>query len=251
MIVRSRSLFLVNLRTIRWRILLGSACVLLPVIPGVIWLYRSGESYFSLTRRLPAEVLVVEGWLGYYGYDGFLAAASEFNQGHYQYIVATGGLREKQNGQDPRNYAEMAEQALVRFGVPRDRVIAAPTEGIERERTFKSAVAAWQALRDRGIRPLALNVLTLGPHARRSQLVYEKVFRPASQVGVVAWAPSSYQTEPWWRSQSRTKCLLKETVGYPFEVLLNSGRSSNSPVSDVSSNFRAASRSNATFVSSL
>src|SRR5271166_2313857 len=96
MIVRSRSSFLVNLRTIRWRILLGSACVLLAVIPGVIWLCRSGESYFSLTRRLPAEVLVVEGWLGFYGYDGILAAASEFKQGHYQYIVATGGLREKQ-----------------------------------------------------------------------------------------------------------------------------------------------------------
>src|SRR5271165_2784740 len=250
MIVRSRSSFLVNLRTIRWRILLGSACVLLAVIPGVIWLCRSGESYFSLTRRLPAEVLVVEGWLGFYGYDGILAAASEFKQGHYQYIVATGGLREKQNGQDPRNYAEMAEQALVRFGVPRDRVIAAPTEGIERERTFKSAVAAWQALRDRGIRPLALNVFTLGPHARRSQLVYEKVFWPDSQVGVVAWAAPSYDTEPRWRDRTRIKCLLKETVGYPFEVLFNSGRTSNSAGKGAYADRRAASGSGAAIVDS-
>src|SRR5208282_5314184 len=127
MLVRSRSFFSVKICTIRGWILLGTFCVLLPVIPAVIWLWRSGESYFSLIRRLPADVLVVEGWLGFYGYDGILAAAKEFKQGHYQYIVATGGLRDKQTGQDPRNYAEMAEQALVRFGVPRDRVIAAPT----------------------------------------------------------------------------------------------------------------------------
>src|SRR5271166_5355862 len=251
MIVRSRSSFFVKICTIRGWILLGSFCVLLPLIPGVIWLWRSGESYFSLTRRLPADVLVVEGWLGYYGYDSILAAAKEFEQGDYKYIVTTGGLTEKQMVQGARNYAEMAKQALVRFGIPQDRILAAPTEGIEHERTYKSAVAAWNALRDKGIRPTAFNVFTLGPHARRSQLVYEKVFWPDSQVGVVAWAPSGYQTEPWWRSQSRTKCLLKETVGYPFEVLLNSGRSSNSPVSDASSNFRAASRSNATYLNSL
>jgi len=250
MIVRSRSSFFVKICTIRGWILLGSFCVLLAVIPGVIWLWRSGESYFSLTRRLPADVLVVEGWLGYYGYDSILAAAKEFEQGDYKYIVTTGGLTEKQMDQGARNYAEMAKQALVRFGIPQDRILAAPTEGVEHERTYKSAVAAWNALRESGIRPAALNVFTLGPHARRSQLVYEKVFRPDSQVGVVAWAPASYETEPWWRDRTRIKCLLKETVGYPFEVLFNSGRTSNSAGKGAYADLRAASGSGATIVDS-
>jgi DUF218 domain len=248
--VRSKSSYLVRNRAIRRWIVMGCFCVLLPAIPGVIWLWNSGESYFSLTRRLPADVLVVEGWLGYYGYDGILAAAKEFEQGDYKYIVATGGLREKQMGAGPRNYAEMAKQALLRFGIPQDRVLAAPTEGVEHERTYKSAVAAWNALRDKRIRPTALNVFTLGPHARRSQLVYEKVFWPDTQVGAVAWAPASYETEPWWRDKTRIKCLLKETVGYPFEVLFNSGRTSNSAGKDAYAKLRAASASGATLVDS-
>jgi hypothetical protein len=58
--------------------------------------------------------------------------------------------------------------------------------------------------------------------------VYAKVFVRGAQVGVVAWTPSNYEIGPWWRSASRTKCFLKEIVGYPFEVLLNGGRISDS-----------------------
>ena len=167
---------------------------------------------------------MVEGWIGSEGVD---AAATEFEQHGYQYVVATGGLSEKPR--DRSNYAEIAEQELIRSGVSVDRIIVAPTGQIERQRTFESAVAAWQALQRRGIAPHLLNVFTLGPHARRSRLVYEKVYSPGTQVGVIAWVPSRYAAEPWWLSRGQAKCLLKETIGYPFEALLNSGRSSNSP----------------------
>ena len=204
--------------------LLGSFTMVVFLIFPVIWLCIYGESFFSLTRRLPAEVLVVEGWIGN---DGVRVAAAEFERGGYRYIVATGGQTEDR--QSSSNFAEMAGRELIRRGVPEDRIIIAPTGEIEHERTFKSAVAAWRALQKRGIHPKAINVLTLGPHARRSRLVYAKVYAPTTQVGVIAWAPSEYETAPWWRSSSRTKCFLKEIVGYPFEVLLNSGRPSDSP----------------------
>lgn len=207
------------------RILPGSFCVILLLgILGLTWLCSSGESFFSLTRRLPAEVLVVEGWIGS---DAVRAAGDEFEQGGYQYVVATGGLTEE--GKDSSNYAAIAEQELIGLGIPKDRIIAAPTQQIERQRTYRSAVAAWNALQRRGVHPNVLNVFTLGPHARRSRLVYAKVYGPETQVGVIAFVPRNYEAEPWWQSRGRTKCLLKEVVGYPFEVLLNSGRSSNSP----------------------
>jgi hypothetical protein len=188
------------------------------------WLCVSGESFFSLTRRLPAEVLVVDGWIGK---DGLQAAAAEFQRSGYEFVLTTGGLTDDRRS--PLNYCEIAEEEFVRLGISRARIINAPTGEIEHERTFKSALSAWQALRKRGIYPKAINVMTLGPHARRSCLVYAKVFAPVTRVGVIAWVPAYYKTEPWWRSQGRTKCFFKEIVGYPFEVLLNSGRSSNSP----------------------
>jgi hypothetical protein len=205
-------------------ILLGAfAIVVLLVFPG-IWLCVYGESFFSLTHRLPAEVLLVEGWIGS---DGLRNAAVEFEQSGYQYIVATGGRTEDRRS--PSNFADLAGQELIRLGVPKDRIIIAPTGEIARERTFESAAAAWRGLQFKGIHPKALNVFTLSVHARRSRFVYAKVYAPATQVGVIAWTPSDYKTAPWWRSSSRTKCFLKEIVKYPFEVLLNSGRTSNSP----------------------
>jgi hypothetical protein len=204
-----------------WR-LVCALCIL--VFVGAAWLWVFGEPFFSLTRRLPAQVLVVEGWIGN---DGIRAAAAEFARGGYEYIVTTGGLTKDR--ESPSNYADMAGQELVQCGVQRDRIIVAPTGEIEHERTFKSAVATWRALQERGIHPRAINVLTLGPHARRSQLVYTKVYAPVTQAGIIAWSPAYYHTQPWWRSSRRTKCFLREIIGYPFEALLNSGRFSNSP----------------------
>jgi DUF218 domain len=192
------------------------------LVTGATWLCIFGESFFSLTHRVPAEVLIVEGWIGN---DGVRAAAAEFKSGGYQNIVATGGRLEE--GQDRSSYAELAAQELIRSGVPNDKIIVAPTGETEHERSFKAAAATWRALQQRNIHPAAINVLTLGPHARRSRLVYEKVYEPVTQVGAIAWSPASYQVEPWWRSAGRTRCFLKEIVGYPFEVLLNSGRLSN------------------------
>jgi DUF218 domain len=203
---------------------LGGFSLFVVLVVPAIWLCIYGESYFSLTRRLPGEVLVVEGWIGR---DGVRAAAAEFEGGGYRYIVATGG--QSNDSRHPSNYAEMAGEELIRSGVPADRVIIASTGEIEHERTFESAAAAWRKLQKSDIHPGYINVLTLGPHARRSRLVYAKVFAPAARVGVIAWRPAYYDTEPWWQSRGRTKCFLKEIVGYPFEVLLNSGRGSNSP----------------------
>jgi hypothetical protein len=211
--------------TRRHRILLCSIWIfLLPVILSVAWLCSSGESFFSLTRRLPAEALVADGWLGR---DGIRAAAEEFKLGGYEYIVVTGDDTEEQR--DQSDDAVTAEQELIGLGMPKDRIIIAPSSHVARQRTFASVAAAWQALETRDVHPKVLNVFTLGPHARRSRLIYAKVFGPATQVGVVAFVPPKYEVEPWWLSTERTACLLKESVGYPFEILLNSARSSNSP----------------------
>ena len=178
-----------------------------------------------LTQRLPAQVLVVEGWIGR---EGVRAAAAEFDQRGYQYVVVTTGLTADGREEHRGSFAEMAKQELIRLGISEDRIIFAPACDAKGQRTYGSAVAVWRALQRRGIRPKALNVFTLGPHARRSRLVFAKVYGVETQVGVVAWIPSDYGVVPWWRSSGRTKCLLKETIGYPFEILLNSGRSSNS-----------------------
>ncbi len=220
----SERLRLVKRRTVWWPTWLGLFSIFFLLALPVTWWGLRGESFLSSTERFPAEILVVEGWIGS---DGVRAAAMEFKRGGYQYVVATGGVANSKGwGQSGWSYAEGAENELIRSGVPEEKIIVAPSRGSETHRTFESAMAVFRALENRGVHPKALNVFTLGAHAKRSCLVFAKVLGSRTEVGVVSWIPSDYQGEPWWRSSDRAKDLLTETAGYLYEALFNSGRGS-------------------------
>jgi hypothetical protein len=186
--------------------------------------FNYGESLLASTHRVPADVLVVEGWIGR---EGIRAAVAEFERGSYRDIVSTGGLTSGRWEDQRASYAEMAAREMIRLGVPKERIVIATSENTESHRTFESAIAVWRALRNADARPAAVNVWTLGPHASRSELVFAKVLGSETNVGVIGWLPPDYKAEPWWQSSERSRELLEETVGYLYEVLLNSGRPSN------------------------
>lgn len=206
--------------------LAGCSLILLLLGAPVIWWFFCGESFFCLTERQPAETLAVEGWIGI---DGIRAAKAEFEQGGYRNIVTVGGLSGNPWDSVRWNYANEAAELLVRLGVPPEKVIAAPAPDLESHRTFGAAAVAAKILKEKLLVPINLNVFTSHSHARRSRLVFEKAFPSSTHVGVISWTPSRYHDEPWWRSSERALDLIKETVGYLFELLLNSGRFSSHP----------------------
>ena len=214
-------LSLVRRRTVWWPTLLGWACVLAFLCTSILlWLFH-GEQFLSRNQRLNPQVLVVEGWIGI---EGIQAAGTEFSQGGYSYLVASGGMTSNRWNVTRDSYAEMAERELLRFGVARDKLIFAGSDGTESRRTFQSATAVLRALRKRNLNPATINIFTFGSHARRSQMVFAKVFRGTSKVGVISWVPPGYIDKPWWRSSERSDDLIKESVGYIYELVLNSGR---------------------------
>jgi hypothetical protein len=225
MVLDWRKLHFVRCRTIWCPTWLGSFLILALLVIPVAWWFNFGESFLSLTDRLQPEGLVVEGWIGL---AGVRAAEAEFEQHRYRYIVATGDLHSDSWEEDHLSLAVLTARELIRLGVPEDKIIVAPAEETERQRTYQSSVAVRRALLAKGIRPKTLNVFTLGPHARRSRLIYAKVEGPATKVGVVSWAPAEYQGVPWWVSSWRAKAFMTETAGYLYEALLNSGRGSGS-----------------------
>jgi uncharacterized SAM-binding protein YcdF (DUF218 family) len=225
-LARPPRLRLVQRRTIWFPTRLGFSFALIAMLILVAGCLAYGEKLLSLTDRRPADVLVVEGWIGR---DGIGAAVREFEHGGYRYLVATGGLTSGRWEDEPTSYAEMAAREMISLGVPKSKIIVAIAENTERHRTFESAVAVWRALRDAGVNATGLNVFTLGPHSRRSALVFSKVNSGGAKVGVIGWLPKEYREEPWWRSSDRSKELVDESLGYLYELLLNSGRRSDSP----------------------
>jgi len=203
-------------------------CLLLVSVTGMLvvsWWFGA-EAFLSPNEPLPAEVLVLEAWTGP---DGAAAAAAEFKQPNnsYEYIVAAGGLAGEFWAKRRWSYSEVAARDLRRSGVPEDHIVEAQADDVASQRTYETAVAARHALEAKGIRPRAVNILTLGAHARRSRLVFAKVFGPETRVGVISWAPTGYYGPQWWHSSLRADTLIKETVGYLYELLLDSGRSSH------------------------
>jgi hypothetical protein len=185
----------------------------------VIGWFNYGESFLASTHRVPADVLVVEGWIGP---QGICAAVDEFEQGGYRYIVASGGPPSGWGWLDKStSFAVMAGREMMRLGIPKERLVVAASENTETRHTFESAVTVWRALRDAGIKPKDINVFTFGPHARRSALVFAKVNSQGPKIGVIGWLPTDYKTD--------SREFLDETLGYLYEVLFNSGRASNGP----------------------
>lgn len=183
-------------------------------------MWTDAERFLSVTARAPADVLVVEGWIG----DPALAAAAREFNGGYRFVVTTGGLTPKVWGSRQWNYAEVGKRVLHLHGIAEEQIVSAPAADAETQRTLESAVAVCQAVHAKAIEVRSVNIFTLGAHARRTRLVFEKVFGPAVKVGVIGWKPPGWRAGPWWRSSDRAIDVVTEGAGYLFELLLNSGR---------------------------
>ena len=169
-----------------------------------------GGVFYRWKRRSRPEILVVEGWVGR---DSLREALAEYQRGGYRLLVTAGG----DTGADWRtrswNYAELAAAELTRLGLAEEQLVAAPARSHQGSRTQASAQAVREALAARGEVPGSINVWTRGVHARRSRLIFARVFGSRTRVGVLAWKPAE-TVGPWWKSGDRARDFLEETLGY-------------------------------------
>src|SRR6266540_3531401 len=152
---------LVQRRTIWFPTLTGWLLIAFVVCGPLAGWFVKGESFLAVTGRRPAEVLVVEGWIGA---EGIRAADEEYRLGGYHAVVAAGGLSGERWSRKRWNYAMEAEEQLLLMGVPREQVLLASSREAEIQRTFEMAAAARRAIDAAGLHPTAINVLTRGAH---------------------------------------------------------------------------------------
>jgi hypothetical protein len=179
--------------------------------------------FLAITDPTRAQVLVVEGWLPDYALE---AARKEFTSQPYHLLFTTGGpLEVGSHLAQYATYAELAHATLDHLGVPPDQSTAIPAPPTTRARTYHSALALRDHCLAQGLVLDAVNIVTLGAHARRSQLCFQQALGPNTRVGVIAVPDASYDPERWWTFSHGVKTVAGESLAWLYAHLkLDPGR---------------------------
>jgi hypothetical protein len=105
--------------------------------------------------------------------------------------------------------AELARKWLVSMGIDPSRVIATSGERVIMNRTLTSALALRDWLKTSNINITGINILSVGIHARRTWMTYNKILKEKYVIGIISLPDQNY-------SRSRIKRILKtvrETLG--------------------------------------
>jgi uncharacterized SAM-binding protein YcdF (DUF218 family) len=163
---------------------------------------------------VPSDVLVVEGWLSN---DALKYAIVEYRSHPYRIIVCTGGPSRTSVQTEPGNtHAHSAAYRLQKLGIAREEIRVVPSRSSDLDRTFAAATALrlWADKQPAGLS--SFNLVTLGVHARRSRLLYQKAFGNGANVGIIAIRDSDYDPNAWWKYSEGTKSVVEELIGYIY-----------------------------------
>jgi hypothetical protein len=175
---------------------------------------REIHPFLAVTDPLHEGALVVEGWAPDYALQ---EAVNEFKQGHYDYLYVTGGpLARGAPLSEYKTYAQLGAAVLLKLGLSSNVVQAIPTPWIRQDRTYTSAVTLrdWLRAHDRPVSHIDL--ITEGPHARRSRLMYEKAFGRGIKIGITAIPVRDYDQRRWWRYSAGVRSVVDEAVAYVY-----------------------------------
>jgi uncharacterized SAM-binding protein YcdF (DUF218 family) len=195
--------------TLTWtgRLLTLAVAAMLTVI-----LARGLCGFLAITSPVSGQFLVVEGWMPAYAYR---EAAAQFRKGGYRKIIAAGvSQADWDAGEELREH--FAGKKLIQFGVPGDLIVTASAEDVQRDRTFHAAMAVKHWLQEQGLRTTSIDVVTVGPHARRSRLLYEKALGNEVKVGVISVEDRRFDPNHWWRSSEGVRTVVDESIAYLY-----------------------------------
>jgi hypothetical protein len=174
--------------------------------------------FLAVSDPIPGGVLVVEGWTPDYVMQ---AAVTEFKQGHYAKLFVTGTpVAQGTLLTGYTNHAYVGTATLLKLGLTTNEVQAVPTDQIQRDRTYNMALSLKKWLREHDVSPTKVNLITAGPHSRRSRLLFERALGNGVTVGTLAIPENDFDERHWWRSSQGVRTVIGEALAYGYARLL-------------------------------
>jgi hypothetical protein len=78
------------------------------------------------------------------------------------------------------------------LGIDSSSVIAVPAKKVRINRTLTSALAFRDWLNTTSIKIKGINIISLGPHARRTWMTYNKILKEKYEIGIIALPDIKY-----------------------------------------------------------
>ncbi len=170
--------------------------------------------FLAPTKPVGGGILVVEGWWPDYALK---KAKDQFEKGRYKLLITVG--KKYGVGHPLAHYKSGAEGAASRLyaqGVLPGKIIPVPITVYPRtDRTYFKALAVKKRLARMGFIQASIDVASIGVHARRTWLLFEKAF-PSVDVGVIAITPNSYDTSRWWLFSEGVRNVISESIAYLY-----------------------------------
>lgn len=114
------------------------------------------------------------------------------------------------------SYAELARNRLITMGISSSRIIATPGDKVKINRTLTSALAFRDWLKTTNINIRGINIITIGTHARRTWMTYNKILNEKYSIGIISLPDYRYRTS------IRILKTIRETLGiiYYWVILI-------------------------------
>ena len=160
-----------------------------------------------------------KGWIHEYA---IRAAVKEFQSNHYQRVFTTGGPVLGTGGyiNDFHTSASVGADLLRKNGLANGSVQMVPSRGMDRDRTYGSAIALRNWFRDHNMSVPGINIVTEDLHGRRTRLLFQKAFGKDVQVGIIAVANVDYPANRWWHYSEGLEDVVSEFAAYLYARLL-------------------------------
>jgi hypothetical protein len=188
-------------------LLLPAAAILLAAVASGVY------PFLAQNRPLPdAEMAVIEGWIP----DAELAALSVRLPEDTLYVTTGGPIEFGADFFPEKTYAGLTASRLRKFGIDPELILEAPAPETSADRTYVSALAARRMLEANGLFGKPAGIYTVGPHSRRSFLLYRFAFGSEAPLGIIALESSHADLRHWWRNSLAFKKVCTEILSLAY-----------------------------------
>jgi len=195
----------------------GTILLIAAALATVVVGSRGFYPFLALTARVPSDVLVVDGWMPT---QILKQAAEEYSRGNYHTVLVVRGIYALDAIESEQTWDDYVCDILAKRGIPRERLRSVLFSSYKKDRTLHSALAVKEWCQHNGLVLVSLNLVTVGSHARRSRMLYKRMFDKNIRIGVIALDDPAFDAHHWWRSSEGIREVLFEGVAYLY-VLFN------------------------------